>query len=260
MTPQDNHRRILGVDFYAGDVQGAINQMARGGLLVVPAAPALLELDRDAQYREALLNADLVIPDSALMVMVWNLLEHDSLQRISGLTYLRDLLRIPEFLRSGNTLWIMASPASAETNLQWLHSNGIQVPESCVYIAPMYGGEISDPLLLERINELRPQHVVVTVGGGVQERLGYYLKRRLNYLPSIHCIGAAIAFLSGDQVRIPTWADRFYLGWLFRCISAPGRFVPRYWRARMLLPMLIEYRDRLPVPAPAVSEKSREAA
>ena len=154
----------------------------------------------------------------------------------------------------------MAGPASAKTNLKWLGSKGIQVPENCVYHAPMYRGQVSDPQLVEMINALRPQHVVITVGGGVQECLGHYLKSRLNYLPAIHCIGAAIGFLSGDQVRIPMWADKLYLGWLFRCVSAPERFIPRYWSARKLLHLLMRCRDRLPVSAVAIGEESREAA
>ena len=57
---------------------------------------------------------------------------------------------------------------------------------------------------------------------------------------------AAIAFLSGDQVRIPVWADKFYLGWLFRSFSEPKRFVPRYLDAFKLYPLMRRYRDRLP--------------
>jgi UDP-N-acetyl-D-mannosaminuronic acid transferase (WecB/TagA/CpsF family) len=87
----------------------------------------------------------------------------------------------------------------------------------------------------------------VTIGGGTQERLGLYLKRNLQPLPAIHCIGAAIAFLSGDQVRIPLWADRLYLGWLFRCLSEPGRYVPRYWSARKLIGIMLRYREQMPV-------------
>ncbi|MBV8675234.1 MAG: WecB/TagA/CpsF family glycosyltransferase, partial [Acidobacteriaceae bacterium] len=56
------------------------------------------------------------------------------------------------------------------------------------------------------------------------------------------------SFLSGDQVRIPVWADRLYLGWLFRCFSAPGRYVPRYWEARKLLPLIVRHRRELPLP------------
>jgi UDP-N-acetyl-D-mannosaminuronic acid transferase (WecB/TagA/CpsF family) len=110
----------------------------------------------------------------------------------------------------------------------------------------MYGKEVEDRALLALLERLRPQHVVVTIGGGTQERLGLYLKQRLSYRPAIHCIGAAIAFLSGDQVGIPVWADRLYLGWLFRTLADPKRFGPRYWEARKLLKLMVRYRERLP--------------
>ncbi len=245
--PAATRRRILGINFFDGTARQAIAEMRNGGLLVVPAAPALKDLETNEQYREALLNADCAITDSAFMVLIWNRLQPVPIRRLSGLEYLRELLHEPDVRQPGNTLWIMASPASARLNLEWLEQQGIHVPEDYTYLAPLYGtGAISDPALLERLERLRPQHVIVTVGGGTQERLGLYLKRNLSYLPAIHCIGAAIAFLSGDQVHIPAWADKLYLGWLFRSVSEPGRYIPRYWGGRKLLWLMLKYRDRLP--------------
>jgi UDP-N-acetyl-D-mannosaminuronic acid transferase (WecB/TagA/CpsF family) len=239
-------RTILGVSFFGGPASDAVAAMRGGGLLVSPAAPALKNMDRDTGYRDALLGADIVIPDSALMVMVWNLIQHDSLKRLSGLTYLRKLLLQPDVRQSGNTLWIMANPKSSATNLKWLAENGIKVGAEYIYMAPMHGAEIADDDLLALLDRLRPRHVILTIGGGTQERLGLYLKQHLSYRPAIHCIGAAIAFLSGDQVSIPVWVDKLYLCWLFRCFSEPKRYIPRYWGARKLIALMWRYRDRLP--------------
>lgn len=248
MAGPKTERTILGINFFVGDVHGAIERVAQGGLVVVPAAPALKDLPANRAYREALLRADLVLADSAFMVMAWNLLQRDSIKRLSGLKYLRELLLREDVRRPGNTLWVMASPQSARKSLDWLHGQGIPVPEECVYLAPTYRAEIEDQDLIRRIETLQVRHVVVTVGGGTQERLGLYLKTHLTYLPAIHCIGAAIAFLSGDQVHISDFADRFYLGWLLRCISSPRRYVPRYWSALQLMSLLWQYRSQLPVP------------
>jgi UDP-N-acetyl-D-mannosaminuronic acid transferase (WecB/TagA/CpsF family) len=246
-TPPLTHR-ILGIDFFDGSAKEAIDIMrSSGGLLVVPAAPALKDLDRNPDYRDALLNADLAITDSAFMVLIWNRLQPIHIKRLSGLEYLRELLLEPDVRESGNTLWIMASPVSTKRNLAWLAGQGIVIPEDNIYMAPMYGNApIDDPALLEHLNRLRPQHVIVTIGGGTQERLGLYLKRKLSYRPAIHCIGAAIAFLSGDQVHIPVWADKFYLGWLFRSLAEPKRYIPRYWDARKLFVIMLRNRSRLP--------------
>jgi UDP-N-acetyl-D-mannosaminuronic acid transferase (WecB/TagA/CpsF family) len=245
--PAASMHRILGIDFFDGSAKHAIALMRSGGLLVVPAAPALKDLDSNHAYRESLLNADLAITDSAFMVLLWNRLQPIPIKRLSGLEYLRELLLEADVREPGNTLWIMASPASAQHNLAWLQRQGINIPEANIYIAPMYAGSaISDPALLALIDGLRPQHIIVTIGGGTQERLGLYLKRNLPYSPAIHCIGAAIAFLSGDQVFIPIWADKLYVGWLFRSISEPRRYIPRYWAARKLLPLMLRHRSNLP--------------
>ena len=135
-TTDRSFRRILGIDFFGGNAGEAIRRMRSGGLLVVPAAPALKDLGSNAGYREALLNADLCITDSAYMVMIWNAIERDDLYRLSGLEYLRELLREPDVVKPGGTVWIMASPSSAKRNLEWLASQGVEVPAENVYHGP----------------------------------------------------------------------------------------------------------------------------
>jgi UDP-N-acetyl-D-mannosaminuronic acid transferase (WecB/TagA/CpsF family) len=163
------------------------------------------------------------------------------------LSYLRHLLSQDDLRQPGKAFWIMPNPASSSCNASWLNGIGVPATKDNVYIAPMYGENIDDRALLERLQTYRPRHIIVAIGGGNQERLGLYLKRHLEFRPAIHCIGAAIAFLSGDQVRIPIWADKLYLGWLFRCLSQPSRYISRYWGARKLLPLLLRYRDQLPL-------------
>ncbi len=222
MDDQVHFQRILGIRFFVGNAQEAIDQVSReGGLVVVPAAPALKNLTHDNRYRDALLGADFAIADSAMMVLLWNLMQGDRIPKLSGLKYLRVLIKQPEFQSPAASFWVMPTLSSARRNVDWLSDNGIRVADEDIYLAPMYGSVIDDVELLQRLEERRPHHVVLSLGGGTQERLGLYLKEHLSYKPAIHCIGAAIAFLSGDQVRIPVWVDRLCLGWLWRCVSNP---------------------------------------
>ena len=240
-------RRILGVRFLVGDTQQAVSLGLQGGLVVVPAAPALVALADDAAYQTALLGADFAITDSGLMVFLWKLIAGETLPRVSGLRYLDLLLRQPEIHHAGAVLWVMPSMAARDRNLTWLHRQGHGTMDDDCYLAPPYPpGELSDADLLALVRRRRPAHIVICIGGGTQERLGFYLRQALDYRPGIHCIGAAIGFLSGDQVRIPAWADRCYLGWLFRCFSDPKRFVPRYWRAARLVMLMVRWRDQVP--------------
>src|SRR5881227_4255857 len=85
--------QILGVRFFGGDVDEAVAFMFRqGGFLVAPSGTCFTRLRDDESYRRAMLAADLAIADSGLMVLMWRLLRHKKIRRISGLKYLKHLL------------------------------------------------------------------------------------------------------------------------------------------------------------------------
>ena len=249
-------KRILGVSFFDGDVDAAISHCSNGGLVVAPSGPGLAnDLLRDPSYAYALLRADLVLPDSGLMTLWWNRRTKDAsdeLQRISGLLFLKAFIRAESDGALRNSFWIMPDPEQDQDNRKWLAEEaGLTVPDEAVYHAPIYSksGELADEDLLGRIRVRSPRVIVVNLGGGVQERLGLYLRENLSGSPLILCTGAALAFLSGRQARIPDWADRLYLGWLLRCISAPRSFIPRYWAARKLVGLLRRYGSESPLGA-----------
>jgi UDP-N-acetyl-D-mannosaminuronic acid transferase (WecB/TagA/CpsF family) len=244
---QPAFRQILGVRFFSGSPQDAVKIGLSGGLVVVPAAPALIELSQDQHYREALLGSDLAITDSGLMVLVWRLTRREKLIRVSGLEYLRLLLEEPCLREPGNVVWIMPTAKARDRNLTWLRAEGFPFTDADCYLAPMYApGQINDPDLLTWLAQRRVKHIIVALGVGTQERLGLYLRNQLAGRPGIHCIGAAIGFLSGEQVNIPMWADYLFLGWLFRCIYEPGKFIPRYWRAKKLVSIMLRYGENMP--------------
>ena len=59
-----------------------------------------------------------------------------------------------------------------------------KIEEADIYLAPQYikKGEIIDQSLLSQIESNRPSSIFIQLGGGVQERLGLYLKDNLSYL------------------------------------------------------------------------------
>jgi glycosyltransferase involved in cell wall biosynthesis/UDP-N-acetyl-D-mannosaminuronic acid transferase (WecB/TagA/CpsF family) len=238
---------ILGIRFMAAPAPSVAEAGLRGGLVVAPAAPLLVELSGNPALRVALANADLAMADSGLMVLLWRILQGESIPRVSGLAYLRLLLTDSRFNAPHAVLWVMPSAPARDLLLAWLQRTGIQATGEDCWVAPHYGaGTLADPELLALVQRRRPAHVVIGLGGGVQERLGHFLRQSLDYRPGIHCVGGAVGFLTGDQVRIPPWADRFFLGWLWRSLSNPRKFIPRYWRARRLVGLMWRYRDQMP--------------
>ena len=127
-----------------------------------------------------------------------------------------------------------------------MQRSGIPASPGNFYVAPKYAKPIEDHALLEIVRQRRPAHVVIAVGGGMQDKLGLFLKTNAGYLPGIHCIGAALGFLTGDQIAIPDWADRIYLGWLFRIIAQPRIFIPRIGSALALPWLIFKHREKLP--------------
>jgi UDP-N-acetyl-D-mannosaminuronic acid transferase (WecB/TagA/CpsF family) len=242
----DTFRTILGVRFYVSDLEGLLDLVPGGGLIVVPSAPVMSRLSQDPAHREALEGADLAVTDSAYMVLLWLVRTGERLRRISGLRLLRGLVGRGSFRGKGETFWVMPSGLDSEANLAWLRGQGFDVTADDAYIAPIYpkSGPIADGRLAALLASRRPSLVVIALSGGVQERLGWHLRQTLGYKPAILCIGGAIAFLSGRQTRIPVWADRLALGWLLRLISAPRVFAAKLRGVENLAPLIWKYGPR----------------
>ena len=251
---------ILGVRFADGTDGDVIGCAHEGGLIVAPSGPGLAgDLARDPAYRAAVTTADLALPDSGFMVLIWNALGlfsgRKKVGRLSGLRFLRLLLPEADVQAPRASFWAMPTSEERDRNLLWLRSHGFAhlSIEDC-YIAPDYrkgghrdaDGKLTDEILARVIEERRPRWIFLNIGSGVQEPLGHWLRERLSYKPAIVCTGAAIAFLTGGQAGIPAWADRYYLGWLFRIMRSPKAFMPRYLAAFRLLPVIVRWRDRLP--------------
>lgn len=178
--PAYPHRRILGLNFYAGDLAGLVALTRDGGLVVVPSAPVLVDLAADDAHREAVEGGDVALLDSGYLVLLWLLLRREKLPRISGLKYLRALVEDAGFRQPGATLWVMPSAREAQVNLEWLNSRGFNLTQADCYLAPLYPeGPLRDEALMRVILGRRPRCIVICLGGGVQERLGWYLKREL---------------------------------------------------------------------------------
>jgi len=244
--PPAAHERILGVSFFNGTAGDAVNHARRkGGLIVIPAAPALIKLKYDEEYRLALQRADLVLADSELLALLWRIVSRRRLKKISGISYLKCLLADSEIPKKEKLFLVVSSDAAKCKAIDWLRERGFPIdPDDChVAGAAPHGQEHA---LLFEIEKRRPQHVIIALAGTGQEKLGVYLRDFLLYRPSIHCVGAALGFLTGIEHPIPEWAERFHLGWLLRLVSQPRMLLPRIGIAFVLAGMVFKYRSELP--------------
>ena len=279
-------KRALGIDFFDGSAKEAVAWVTRnGGLVVAPAGPSMIALQTDVAYRDAIAHADLAIADSGWMVVFWRILRGEKLTRISGLKFFKCLLELPEVREPENLFWVLPSETAKQKTLAWAQSEGFPLTSDDCYVAPRYlegrapsrpdpnagssiwptqqsgrdpafavrygvassaRPSIEDTKLLGIIHARKPKHIVIAIGGGMQDKIGNYIKQNCGYRPGIYCIGAAPGFVTGDQVRIPMWADRFFVGWIFRVFAQPKIYLKRYWKARLLGRLISRYGREMP--------------
>lgn len=240
--------RILGIDFYNDSLERALEQAHNeGGLFLAPSGPGLSELGLNPHYDRALQEADVNLIDSGYLALLWNQRTGQQLERHSGLKFIKALVEDPLCKSNPKQLWVMPTPTHTKATSEFLLREGFALGSHNFYEAPFYTeSPVTDPALLQTIQAERPDYVILAIAGGKQEVLGHWLRAHLDYKPAIVCIGAAIAFLSGQQARIPDWADRLYLGWLLRIFADPKTFFPRYWKARKLKKILHTYGQAAP--------------
>jgi exopolysaccharide biosynthesis WecB/TagA/CpsF family protein len=239
--------QILGIRFFNGNVDEAIALMSQGGgFLVAPSGTCFARLREDEPYRRALLAADVAIADSGLMVVMWRSLQRENINRISGLKYLKHLLGKLKGEGISDVFWVLPTERAQQKLRDWSRGAAFSIKSDKCYVAPRYGLEFEDRILLARVEQNHPTHVVIAIGSGAQEKLGYFLRENLSYRPAIHCIGGALGFITGDQIAIPDWADRLYLGWLLRLITQPSRFIPRLIHGFEVPWLIWKYREKLP--------------
>lgn len=244
-------RCFLGIPFWSADAASLLREAdENGGLLTVPSAPSLAEMRRDPFLRKAYVESDWAVMDGGYVALVLRFVFRRRWPRISGLQLLERLLgtnghdqAVPFAKR--RVLWVMPGADEERRVGKLLAGLGFEANRQHFYQAPIYRSleDYDDSRLREAVLRFQPDWIVLGIGGGKQEKLGFCLRSALRNegvpLPVILCTGGAIAFLSGGQAHIPVWADRMYLGWLLRIIDNPRTFARRYWNAGWQFPRLL---------------------
>ena len=195
---------MLGIDFFVGTAAEAIAHISKyDGLLVAPAAPSFIALQDDPDYRRAIADANLAIADSGWAVLFWRLLRRERLTRISGLALFKALLEIADTRIPGNLFFILPSEKAKSKTLEFGWVSGYPITDADCYVAPRYfscshgsvsrggrervsqkrGYSIADDALVAILQSRKPKHIIIGIGGGMQDKLGSYLKHQLIYRP-----------------------------------------------------------------------------
>ena len=218
--------------------------ISKKGLFVFPAGPALASIQKSNQYYKSIKKADLVFFDSGFFVLLLKIFKNINVKKFSGYKFLGLFFDYLKINKKKSIFSVDPSHKYSKSNKSYLKNLGLKKIYN--YIAPKYNcSELSDKKLLNLINKVKPNFILINIGGGTQEVLGLYLKEKLAFKPTIICTGAAISFFTKDQAPINNFIDRYYLGWLLRLIFNPLIFFKRYIFGLKLIPMVIFSRIKI---------------
>ena len=225
--------KLFGVNFIDENFNIIKKLLKRGGLLVLPSGPGLSDIKKNVKYHKALKNADIALFDSGYLCLLLKL-KNIHVKKFSGFLFFKKLIHSLTKEPSKKILLIDPNKNESKINYEFLKSKKILKVYN--YISPWYNTKnIKDSKLLIKIKKIKPNYIIINLGGGTQERLGSYIKNNINFKPAIICSGAAISFFTKQQAPINIFFDKIYLGWLIRIIYKPSIFLPRYLSAFKLI-------------------------
>ena len=208
------------IRFFDYSFKKILEIILKGGLLVAPAASALTYVKSNKIYRKSLANSNIAIFDSGFFCLLLRIIKNINVTKFSGYKFLKLFLN-DKSVQNLKILIVDPNKDESKSNLKLLKKKHFK--NIINYVAPIYK-KIEDQKLLRLINKERPKIVLINIGGGKQEPLGYFLKQKVKFQITIICTGAAIAFLTNKQAPVNDTIDKYYLGWLIRFLYNPADF------------------------------------
>jgi N-acetylglucosaminyldiphosphoundecaprenol N-acetyl-beta-D-mannosaminyltransferase len=224
----------LGIDPVTEDetVERVVDGSLRdeGGWVITPNLEHLREYQLDEDVRDALDEAELVVPDGTPLLWASRLKRDPLPARVAGSDLIWSLARVAG--RRGASLFLLGgSPGTAERAAERLEHEcpGLRVSGTA---CPPLGFERSPRQFratVEAVLDARPDVVLI----GLPLRKHLLVARALREaLPEAWLVGTGVSFsfVAGETPRAPRWVQRAGLEWVHRLLQEPRRLFRRYVR------------------------------
>jgi exopolysaccharide biosynthesis WecB/TagA/CpsF family protein len=198
----------------------------------------VVKLQQQSAFRAAYLRARFVTADGFPIVVLSRLLG-TRIRRTTGADLVEPVCRqarrkqLPIFMIGSNdhTLAIAAKRLSERFR-------GLEIAD---YYAPSanfdpYSSEAD--AAIDRIRASGAKLCFVALGAPRQELFAARCLDELNGT-GLLCIGAALDFIAGTQIRAPSLTQTIGLEWAWRMLREPRRLGPRYARCMAIIPRLV---------------------
>ncbi len=231
----ESPRRFLGIDFDPLDLPEMLDWMARQRgragfrFVVTPNVDHVVKLfprrpgPVTPTYRAAYAKAALRLCDSRILQRLASMRGID-LPLCPGSTLTATMME--RLLRAGDTVAIVGGSAASLAILRERYP----LPRFIQHIPPM--GVLGKPDAIAAIGaflrEADADFVLLCIGSPQSEIIAARLLEAGDVRGTALCVGASIAFVTGEVRRAPAWMQRAGIEWLHRLLAEPRRMWRRY--------------------------------
>lgn len=262
---------LFGIPIHAATIQQAVERceraiLTRERLLVgVVNAAKLVNMRRQAQLRQAVLDADLVLADGVSVVWASRLLRRSLPERVAGIDLFEHLLRLGN-QKHYSVFFLGAEQAVLDEVVRRARA---RYPH--LRIAGYRNGYFKDdeaPSIAEAIRSARPDILFVGITSPHKEEFLAQFGPMMN-VPVCHGVGGSFDVMAGRVKRAPLLWQRCGCEWLYRVLQEPRRLWKRYLITNsifmwMVLRELLRGRqvrsDATPAPALMLQRDSTDAS
>jgi len=183
----------------------------------------LVACQADAEFRNSVIDSDLIVADGMPLVRIARLLDIQLPERVAGSSVFENLRRT---LRSPClSVFFFGGPAGiAEKANEVLNQEHLGMTGSGA-IYPGFGNlnDMLAPAILSSINESHADMLVVALGAKRGQAWIQAAKIHLNATVITH-LGAVVNFVAGSVARAPLWVQRIGMEWMWRIYQEPNLF------------------------------------
>lgn len=208
------------------------------GKVYTPNSEIIMEATRNPELMDILNGADLLVADGAGVVLASRILNQPVSQKVSGIDLIKRIL-INTDLRPVSFFIFGGKPGVAEQASINILS---EFPRAnIVGFRNGYFSSEEEEEILRKINEAKPEIVLVGLGAPKQEKWIHENARKLN-CKVLMGIGGSIDVFAGTAQLAPEFMRKAGLEWLFRLMKEPRRYkrmldLPRF--------MMLTIKERL---------------
>jgi len=192
---------------------------------------SLVTTKHDSEFRYALRNADILLPDGAGIVIAAKLLGKGIKERVTGSDFFIEFTKRANKV-GGLRYFFLGSNYNVLTKIKNRIDNEYPNVDVCGYYSPPYKETFTqeeEDKMIAVINASKADVLWVGMTAPKQEKWIYRNRERLDV--SLACaIGAVFDFYAGTQKRAPAWLCDIGLEWLYRLCKEPIRL----WRRNFI--------------------------